>query len=263
MESLDSVIGGALPDASALCRRVHDLGDRGVFKDHITIALSTARGKALDDVSRCIWAGLSQGLIDDDEAQAFAEQIHARRMAENAVRGLPAAAGSSGRPRSIFPVRKPQRPRLRAVSIARRRRLASSGPMPPSLACQFTTGELAVMRIVADEVRDRGACTRPLDAVAARAGVGRTTVQNAMRVAVRLGLLKVEERRVTGAKNLPNRITVVSPEWRVWIARSKATGFKKSNTTEMNIYSTKKERVETGSHHADRRAGMRERCSSG
>jgi hypothetical protein len=220
-----------------------------VFKDHIAVALSRARGRALDDISRTIWAGLSQGLLDDDEAQAFAEQLHARRMAENACRASPAAAGGFGRPRSIFPVRRPQRPRLRAASIERRRRLAASGPMPPALACQFTTGELAVMRIVADEVRDRGACTRPIDAIAARAGVGRTTVQNAMRAAVRLGVVKIEERRVTGAKNLPNRITVTSPEWKLWIARaarSKATGFKKASTTEMNFLQKKEEQAKTG-----------------
>jgi hypothetical protein len=121
--------------------------------------------------------------------------------------------------------------------------------MPPALACQFTQGELAVMRIVADEVRDRGACTRPIDAIAARAGVGRTTCQNAMRQAVRLGIVKIEERRVTGAKNLPNKITVVSPEWKMWIARaarSKAIGFKKASTTEMDFLQKKKERAETG-----------------
>ena len=45
--------------------------------------------------------------------------------------------------------------------------------MPSQLACRFTTGELAVLRIVADAVRDNGQCVLPVDAIAARAGVCR------------------------------------------------------------------------------------------
>lgn len=206
-----------------------------MFADQIHAALATARHGAFDDVSRIIWKGLSEGLLSDDEAQAFADQIHTRRML---ARSTQSAASSHERPRSIFPPRRPQRPPLRAVAIERRRRLASSGPLPPTLACKFTTGELAVLRVVGDECRDRGACTVPIDAIAARAGVGRTTTQNALRLAVRLGMVKIEERRQTGAKNLPNRVTIVSPEWKTWIARgprTKEIAFKKLNTTDTFI----------------------------
>lgn len=230
-----------------------------MFKDHITTALSTARGRVLDDVSRVIWKGLAEGLLSDDEAQAFAEQLHVRRMAEGAARASQTAPGGQGRPRSIFPPRKPQRPPLRPVAIERRRRLASSGPLPPSIASRFTTGELAVLRIVADEVRDRGECTKTIDAIAARAGVGRTTTQNTLRLAVRLGLVKVEERRQTGAKSLPNRVTVVSPEWKAWSARGprgEGIGFKSLNTTDTNILQKKKKSAGSASRH-DQRRGMR------
>src|SRR4051812_24670634 len=81
--------------------------------------------------------------------------------------------------------RAPQRP----VAIARRRHLAASGPMPPALACKFTVSELAVLRIVGDEVRQHGLCDRCVDEIAARAGVCRRMVQNALREAARLGLL--------------------------------------------------------------------------
>jgi hypothetical protein len=53
--------------------------------------------------------------------------------------------------------------------------------MPPTLACRFTTGELAVLRIVADAVRDNGQCVKTIPELAARAGVCRTTAQNAIR----------------------------------------------------------------------------------
>ena len=58
--------------------------------------------------------------------------------------------------------------------------------MPSHLADQFTPGEMAVMRIIADEHRDRGGCARSIGEIAARAGVCPRTVQNALRHAERI-----------------------------------------------------------------------------
>ena len=85
--------------------------------------------------------------------------------------------------------------------------------MPPGLACRFTVGELAVLRIVGDEVRQHGRCDRCVDEIAARAGVCRRMVQNALREAARLGLVTVEERRREGRRNLPNVVRIASREW--------------------------------------------------
>src|SRR4029453_17792065 len=93
------------------------------------------------------------------------------------------------------------------------------GPMPPALACKFTVSELAVLRIVGDEVRQHGHCDRCVDELAARAGVCRSTVKNAIREAARLGLLTVEERRREGRRNLPNIVRIVSKEWTSWLVR--------------------------------------------
>src|SRR4051794_34381509 len=91
--------------------------------------------------------------------------------------------------------------------------------MPPALACKFTVSELAVLRIVGDDVRQHGHCDRCVDEIAARAGVCRRMVQNAIREAARLGLLTVEEGRREGRRNLPNVIRIVSKEWTSWLAR--------------------------------------------
>ena len=77
--------------------------------------------------------------------------------------------------------------------------------------------KVAVLRIVADEHRDRGGCDRSVDEIAARAGVCRRTVQNALRHAERLGLVSITERRRDSARNLPNIVRVVSREWLAWI----------------------------------------------
>jgi Bacterial regulatory proteins, gntR family len=51
---------------------------------------------------------------------------------------------------------------------------------------------LAVLRIVGDEAKAHGVCALHIDAIAARAGVGRTTVRNALREARELGLVRVK-----------------------------------------------------------------------
>jgi hypothetical protein len=123
-----------------------------------------------------------------------------------------------GRP-SIFPPRRLQRAPKRPVAIARRRHLAASGPMPPALACKFTVSELAVLRIMWGRGAPARHCDPCVDEIAARAGVCRRMVQNAIREAARLGLLTIEERRREGRRNLPNVVRIVSKEWTSWLAR--------------------------------------------
>ena len=76
-----------------------------------------------------------------------------------------------------------------------------------------------MLRIVGDEVRQHGHCDRCVNEIAARAGVCRRMVQNAIREAARLGLLTIEERRREGRRNLPNVVRIVSREWTGWLTR--------------------------------------------
>jgi hypothetical protein len=113
--------------------------------------------------------------------------------------------------------------------------------MPPALAAQFTTGELAALRIVADEIARRGDCRLPMGAVAARAGVSETTARNALRGARREELLTIEARPRPGRPNLTNIVRVISAEWLAWIARGASTraergGCKKTQGTDNSSY---------------------------
>jgi len=110
--------------------------------------------------------------------------------------------------------------------------------MPPALAARFTQGELAVLRIVADEVRRTGSCARTVAELAARAGVCVSTTRNAIRTAARLGLVTVEERRQHCARNLPNVIRIVSAAWTTWLA--KGGGFKNLKPTDKEILNREK-----------------------
>jgi len=70
-----------------------------------------------------------------------------------------------------------------------------------------------------------GVVRLPVDAIAALAGCSRTTAQNALRQARKLGLILVKERRIPGQKSLPNVIRVISRDWLAWLERG--IGFKK------------------------------------
>ena len=252
----ESAISG---DGGALSRAAHTPfggpqqpeGERMSCCNQMAAAIDGARTLTrLDHLSRSIWQGLAAGAVGDDDAQALAERLHARR---SLIRGdLKPVGIPVGRP-SIFPPRRLQRAPKRPVAIARRRHLAASGPMPPSLACKFTVSELAVLRIVGDEVRQHGHCDRCMDEIAARAGVCRRMVQNALREAARLGLVTIEERRREGRRNLPNVIRIISKEWTSWLAR----GGRASRPQPKPLIGCKKMRP-TDRHYKNQRSRMAE-----
>lgn len=173
----------------------------------------------MDALSRDVWRAHSSGAVDDVGAQRLAELLHARRMA---VRETIQPVGIPLGRATLFPPRRPQVSPDRAASRDRRRLLASSGPMPPQLAARFTTGQLAVLKIIGDEVAANGVCGLCVDAIAARAGVCRRLAQVAVRMAEGDGLITVQERRRQGRKNDTNVIRVLSREWLAWIARRRS-----------------------------------------
>jgi hypothetical protein len=188
-----------------------------MFHAAMQAAIEGARTLAqMDEVSRQLWQGHGSGALGDQEAQSLAERLHGRRSAiREGIRPVGIPAGRA----SLFPPRRSPVSADKAASRDRRRLLACSGPMPPALAARFTTGQLAVLRIVADEIAAKGVCGLCIDAIAARAGVCRRLAQNAIRLAEGDGLLTIEERRHEGRKNSPNLICVISREWQAWIRR--------------------------------------------
>ena len=121
--------------------------------------------------------------------------------------------------------------------MERRRSWAAAGRLPPRLAARFTLAEVAVLAVVAAEVARHGACTLTIGHIAALAGVSKQTVRNALHEAVRLGLVRVEERRLTAWRNAPNRVTITSPEWNAWLRLRRRRGgskFVEATRTEHN-----------------------------
>jgi hypothetical protein len=117
-----------------------------------------------------------------------------------------------------FPRRTRQRSPDRERSRMRRRMFGSSGIMPGTIGHHFTEGERSALHFIAEAARGTGFCDWPIDKIAAKAGICRTSVQNAIHEARRLGFISVTERPQRGAKSLTNIIEIMSPEWKKWLA---------------------------------------------
>jgi hypothetical protein len=113
------------------------------------------------------------------------------------MRALSQPRPALGLPRAAKRTRSPDR----QTSLERRRRQAMSGAVPAKIAAAFTLGELAVLSVIARQCQRGGTCSLPIDAIAALAGVSRTTAQNTLRQARHLGLLEVKERRRRGIED--------------------------------------------------------------
>lgn len=202
-----------------------------MFAEQIGTALATANLKQIDAIMKAVWSAYGSGSVSEAEAEQLATHAEVRRIS---IRGAGAVAkpGQAAQaenvsvtdrrpplPRHLYPVRRQQRSPDRARSMVRRRTLATAGVLPPALAAHFTMGELAVLHIIASEA----GCTRQCDAsiaeIAARAGVQRTTVQNAVRRAQDIGLILMTERRRPGRPNDTNLIRIISAEWKQWMMR--------------------------------------------
>src|SRR4051794_32885052 len=112
-----------------------------MFAQQLAGAIALAPHHQLDQLARLIWRAHAGGVLDDAQAQALAEALHARKSLRYLTEN-PAAGG--GACRGNAPVTALRRPRQRSPdrqrSLERRRRLATSGVMPPALAARFTMG---------------------------------------------------------------------------------------------------------------------------
>ncbi|WP_207919158.1 transcriptional regulator [Methylobacterium segetis] len=188
----------------------------------------------LPEVSSAVWKAFGAAAITEDEAGELSQLIAARQVAWNAAKAAPSARRSVG-----------TRPRTSA-SLERRRKWCASGFLPPAIAARFSPAENAVLAVIAAECgpTGEGTCDLAIAYVAALAGVSETTVRNAVRAAKALGLLAVEERRVTAFRSLTNLVRLYEPAWRSWLRHraktAKGGGCKLAQPT--SIDSTTKDR---------------------
>ena len=173
-----------------------------MLTDEIARAVQSAPRSRLAELAATIWRAYGAGAISETDAQGLAEAVEARKRIPT-VPTQPRRVGS--RPRA-------------PESLERRRRWVASGWVPPQIACRFTAGELSALSVVAAQVAKHGRCDLALDHIAALAGVGRTTVRNALGEARRLGLLTVEVRRLRAFRNDTNVVRITASAWQSWIS---------------------------------------------
>jgi hypothetical protein len=137
------------------------------------------------------------------------------RPARAAIERYQARPRGGGRFLRLPYQRTPDRPK----SLLRRKRLALTDAVPAQIGCQLTESERAFCRLVRDEHERHGVFDLCHDEAAARMGCCPKTILRAQHRLRELALIKVEIREQPGRKHLPNVITIVSPEWLLWISR--------------------------------------------
>lgn len=178
-------------------------------------------------IAKAVGAQLNQLAVE------IAVACDARRISE-ADAGRLFELIQTRRKRTAAPKRRRKLPDAfeRRVRRERAHRLALANALPASIGWRFTRCELAVLAVIAFEVKARDYCDLTLGELCDRAGVSRTLAQNAIRIAEELGLMSVQTRPRPGAKSLPNVLRIVSKEWLVWL-RGK-DGFRNAQALETN-----------------------------
>jgi hypothetical protein len=204
------------------------------FAGEIRRAVMASPRMKLPEIRSALYKAFASGQITEAEAETLDSLINTKAVIPAPEKAVQRRSGS--RPRS-------------SASMERRRSWAAAGRLPPALAARFTLGESAVLAVVASEVTKRGTCSLAIGHIAALAGVCATTAKNALRAAHGLGLIRIEERRLTAWRNLPNLVTITSPEWLSWLRIGpKGGGGKFVPGTHTD--SKKQPRAEAREHHA-------------
>ncbi len=175
-----------------------------MFADEIRRAVMAASRDRLAALSAALWKAFAAQAVTEAEAEEISGLIESRKA-------VPAQ-----RPKRVPAATRPPRPRDPA-RVERRRRWQASGWLPPKVAARFTPAEAAALAVVAWRISVEGRCALPIDRVASLAGVSRTKVKDAIRLARHLGLLSVEERRRSRFRSDTNVVRVACGTWRSWL----------------------------------------------
>ena len=206
-----------------------------MFAGRLQAAMAAAHNfTQVDDIVKAAAQAFGAGGLSELEAESVFALAHARRQQIRSPRDisqkilvdgiskiqLPIPRGKPGGLPSYFPPKRRVLRERTSERWQRKNRLGMSSPLPFYLERDFTVGQLAVVRIIADDVFSKGRCTCTMLELADRAGVSLSWAKQALRIAKVLGLLAIEERPQWRAKHKPNIITIISDDWLTWIKRA-------------------------------------------
>lgn len=182
--------------------------------------------RQIDDFVKNAYQYLGEGLLEDEHVSKLHELAILRRKVlttRTVANRIPQrAAEFSATLESCYPdkIYKKMPTAKKAVYMARRRELAASGMIPRELGKHFTTGALATLTVIAQEVGANGSCRLSLGKLAALAGVCKMTCRRALKLAMKHKLLDISERRQSrGRKSLTNIVRIMNRTWLQWVDR--------------------------------------------
>lgn len=176
--------------------------------DTLEAAILVATRAAIPAINQALWTAHRQGWLTDEQAESLDEASRARQT-------VVAAAATTPAPRRSSVGSRPRTP----ASLARRRRWAASGRMPPVIAEHYSPAQQAVLALVASLVAQHGRCDWPIARIAAVAGVAYSTAKATLRHARALGHIVSQERPRPGGRHDTSIISIVAPEWVEWIGK--------------------------------------------
>jgi len=169
----------------------------------------------LNELSGLAWRAWGSGTLTDTDAEAFSNALERQKQLLRAKASQPPERPSATLERR--PSRGPSRDHQR--SIRRRRMVSMSGMLPNRLASSFTQAEVAVLAVIAREIKKQrnNLCEFPIGKISALAGCSETTTRNALREARHLGIVSITERRRNHRRSLTNLVSITSPLWQSWL----------------------------------------------
>jgi len=182
-------------------------GEWIMFAGHLQAAMAAAHNfTQVDDIVKAAAQAFGAGGLNELETESVFALAHARRQQIRSPQDFPRHIMADGINKIQLPIPRgkpgglpsyflPKRRVLKERTAARwqrKNRLGMSSPLPFYLERDFTVGQLAVVRIVADDVFSKGRCTCTMLELADRAG----------------------------AKHKSNIITIISEDWLTWIKRA-------------------------------------------
>ena len=174
--------------------------------DALSDAIRVATRTAIPEITKALWAAHREGWITDEQAESLDGQIGARHAVTAVATPAPRRSSVGSRPRT-------------PASLARRRRWAASGRMPPVIAEHYSPAQQAVLALVASLVAQHGRCDWPIARIAAVAGVAYSTAKATLRHARALGHIISQERPRPGGRHDTSIISIVAPEWIDWVRK--------------------------------------------
>jgi hypothetical protein len=230
---------GALCNRSSFLKRDRRLCQRG--RSPMTLTRSKSSPQPPSDVWSS-FAAYAKGIINSAEWAEAKRQADLTRQDQRTPIQQPiddcrslGAVSASIKLRQKFAPRRDQCSPERKERRDQRRTLGADGTMPDHVRRRYTEGERAVQRIIAGEVLRKGYCDLYIDEIGRRAGVARTTVQNAIRQGIACGHITRTPQRISATKNAPNIIRIVSREWLTWLTRGPAMFIRVREGTEVGL----------------------------